>query len=122
MSGRGNTVGNRNHQTALKGESMKHDTRDTVTIILQNHSMYQPLPASLRKQMHTMRARQLRTILRKEGAFGVVPFAATGIYFFMKSRGLPIRMRQACIAARVLCIVVCGTISSGLLYMLFLTR
>jgi len=118
VSGEAGKQSHRKINSSQKGERMNRDNAHAFRDFLDQYSLYQPLPPSLRKHMHTMKIRQLRVILKKEGAYGVIPYMATGIYFSMKNLGYPIRMKQSCLAAAVLTGAAFCVISGGLLYML----
>jgi hypothetical protein len=101
---------------------MKKEKTHALRTILAQHSICRPLPSSLRKRLPMMKRVQLREILKQKGTSGIIPFLATGIYFFMKNRGFSVTMKHSGYGARVLCVTAWCAASAGLLYLLLSVR
>lgn len=97
---------------------MKKEIKPEFRTILAQHAICRPLPPSVRKRLPVMKRVQLREILKQKGTSGMIPFLATGIYFFMKERGFSVTMKHCCHGARVLCVTAWCAVSGGLLYLL----
>ena len=100
------------------GGGMKKEIKPELRTIFAQHAICRPLPPALRKRLPVMKRVQLREILKQKGTSGMIPFLATGIYFFMKERGFSVTMKHCYYGARVLYITAWCAASAGLLYLL----